>query len=57
MNPLFDALVAEYPKNLWWSAPRVFGTPRHKTECQFDGYNWQICTCGHWDTETGEVFA
>jgi len=55
-TPVFDEVVAEYPKDLWSAAPQVFPNPAHKPECPYDGYNWHVCTCGHWDTETGEVF-
>ena len=55
-TPVFDEVVAEYPKDLWSAAPKVFPSPPHEKVCPYDGYNWQVCTCGHWDTETGEVF-
>lgn len=55
-TPVFDEVVAEYPKDLWSCAPRLFGAPPHQSRCCFDGYNWQICICGHWDTKTGVVF-
>ena len=56
-TPVFDEVVAEYPKDLWSCAPHVFGAPAHRSECPYDGYNWQVCTCGHWNTRTGEVYA
>lgn len=53
-TPIFDETVAAQPKGLWLVS-RIFDPPHHQPECRFDGYNWHICTCGHWDTITGRI--
>lgn len=53
-TPIFDETVAAQPKGLW-QASLIFDAPSHQVECNFDGYNWHICICGHWDATTGRI--
>ena len=53
-TPIFDEVVAAQPKGMWLVS-RIFDPPPHQSTCPFDGYNWQICICGHWDTATGRI--
>lgn len=46
-TPIFLETVADHPEGLWLAAPKVFPWPSHFSNCPFDGYNWQVCTCPH----------
>ena len=46
-TPIFDETLLSHPKELWIAAPRTFPWPKHFSQCPFDGYNWQVCTCEH----------